>query len=223
MKNFIVLLGIILLTVSCKSLQFSSLNRSSPLEKKLPPLEPAFDTESFALHYSDLYDVPSMILSRNATAMNTAINNATTELKIAEDTKRIFASELIRNISESVGETAGYVVCRRGIRSKGIKTYINPIVSWLTLGIANVFGYTYATHRDELEVVVDIYDLNDKVVGSYTAMGYGEAKVRFYKGYTTTDARRLAHAHAFTEAMAGIKDQIMKNQIELSNLLTKAD
>jgi len=220
MKNITFLLGIILLTTSCKSLQFSSLNRSTPLEQKLPPLEPAFDTESFALDYADIYDIPSVILSRNTTTLNNAINKATIELKIAEDTKRIFSTELIRNISESAGKTAGYVVCRRGLRSKGIKTYVNPIVSWLTLGIANVFGYTYATVRDDLEVVIDIYDLNDKVIGSYTGAGYGEAKIKLYKGYTNSDARRLAHARAFKVAMEDVKDQIKDNQNNLTSLLT---
>ena len=119
-----------------------------------------------------------------------------------------------------MGETAGYAICRRGIRSKGITTYVNPTVSILTLGIANLFGYTYATYRDELEVVIDIYNLNDKMIGSYNAMGYGEAKVRLYKGYSQNDAKRLAHARAFTDSMHNIKDQIMRDQNSLAGLLS---
>ncbi|MDA8693195.1 hypothetical protein N9L92_03965 [Saprospiraceae bacterium] len=220
MKNFTILLGILLLMTSCQSLQFSSLRSSYSIDKKLPPLEPEFDTQSFALEYYDLYEIPSAVFSRSSRAVNKAVNNATTEYKIAEDTRRLFDSELIRNISENVGETAGYVVCRRGIRSKGITTYVNPTVSILTLGIANLFGYTYATHRDELEVVIDIYDLNDKIIGSYNAMGYGEAKVRLYKGYSSNDAKRLAHARAFTDSMNNIKDQIMEDQNSLAGLLS---
>lgn len=110
-----------------------------------------------------------------------------------------------------------------GIRSKGITTYVNPVVSFLTLGIANLFGYTYATYRDELEVVVDIYDLNDKMIGSYNAMGYGEAKVRLYKGYSGNNARRLAHARAFTDSMNNIKDQIIDSHTQLSTLLADSN
>lgn len=158
-----------------------------------------------------------MILTREPLALN----NATTELKISEDTRGIFDRELLDNISENVGQTSGYIVCRRGLRSKGIKTYVNQVVSYLTLGIANVFGYTYATHRDELEIVVDIYDMNDTVVASYNAIGYGEADEKLYNGYITSDARRLAHARAFSDAMDGILTKIGADSERISKLLTE--
>jgi len=221
MRRFTILFTLAILFSSCKSLHFSAIPSGSKLQEKLPPLEPEFDLRSFGNQYADLYGLPGAILTGRAPSAATVVDNIAQEHIIAEDTKRIFSREILHNISEPVGETKGYAVCRQGIRSKGVKSFINPLVSILTLGIPNLFGFKYADFVDELEVVVDIYDLEDKVIASYSGFGRGEARVSLYKGYAGRDARRLAHGIAFVNAMEDIKAQMLSDSGQIAAVLDK--
>lgn len=218
MKNSILLLFAISILSACKSFNLSSIPEVSTLDHRIPPLQAEFDTRSFGPDYADLYNIPTAIIS-GASVKNTAINvvnNATETFTAAEDTKRIFQRALIDNVCESVGETRGYAVCRMGMRTKGIKSYINPTISVLTLGIANLFGYKYATYKDEIEVVIDIYNLNNEMIGSFTGLGVGEADARMYKGLHPKSARRMAHARAFTDAMVNMINKIKRESTNLT-------
>lgn len=204
-----------MLLSSCKTFELSSLSRGLDMEQKLPPLEPDFDVVSFGPDYQDLYSIPNIIVSGRLPDVRSVVNKATLSMTIAEDTKRIYDRTIIDRITRSVGETKGYIVCRLGMRTRSFKSNVNPIVSGLTLGILNVFGYKAATYRDEMEIIVDVYDLNDNVVGSFSALGIGEADVRMYKGYNVPNAKRTAHALAFTNAMEEIS---LKMQGEINAL-----
>ncbi len=218
MKKILIIITGLLFLSSCKTLQFSSIPNGTVLQDKIVPLKPEFDFESFGPDYADLYDFPVDIIFGGPTLEST-VRNTTDQFKIAEDTKRIYYTEITKNISERVGETKGVAVVRRGMRTKGIKSYVNPVVSILSLGIANLFGYPVAVHRDELELIVDIYDMDDKVVASYAGFGTGEAKEALYSGYQRSDARRLAHAQAFKMAMDEIKDQLYNDRLKINREL----
>ncbi len=205
----------ILFFQSCQTFNLTAVPRGTPAEEKLPPLEPQFDKASFGPNYADLYNIPSTVLRGgipDAAAVSDYVGHS---LTVAEDTKRIYNRAIINNICKNVGKTQGYAVCRMGIRSKGITNALNPLVSVVTLGIANLFGFKYATYRDELEIVVDIYDLDNNVIGSFSGFGTGEADVKIKKGYTVKGAKRMAHARAFSNAMEDIKNKMVANKEEL--------
>jgi len=204
---------------SCKTFHLSSVPKGAVIENKLPPLVPEFDYESFAVDYQDIYPAAASILTGRPPNINTAIQKATTQLMVSEDTKLMFEGSFIKDITNRVGKNSGYIVCRKGMRTKGIKSHLNPVVSILTLGLANVFGYKYATYVDELEIVVDVYNNDNDLIASYNDFGKGTADVRMYKGYSGRGARRLAHAKAFAHALEGIKDQINGDQKKISALL----
>lgn len=204
----------ILLCQSCQTFNLTAVPRGTPAVEKLPPLEPQFDKASFGPNYADLYGIPSTILRGGIPDAATVTDYIGESLTVAEDTKRIYNRAILNNICESVGETEGYAVCRMGIRSKGITNPLNPVVSILTLGIANIFGYKYATFRDELEIVVDVYNLDNKVIGSFSGFGTGEADVK-KKAYTVKDAKRMAHARAFSNAMEEIQEKMVSNRDKL--------
>lgn len=220
MRNYtLVLFTALLLVTSCKPLQFSAIPIGTSLEERIPPLEPEFDHQSFRINYPELYRIPADIISGRPPSVGTIVNNMSTEFIIAEDTERIFQREIIQNVCQRTGETKGYAVCRQGIRSTGIKSWVNPLVSAFTLFIPNLFGYTFKEVVDELEVVVDIYDNDNKVVASYTGMGYGSAKVKMYNGYRDVDAKRLAHGIAFVDALEAVKHQMVQDSKEIVALL----
>lgn len=224
MKNlFTLFLLVSTLTISFQSCKFFSLAEVPNGKRsiaKVPPLEPKFDLKSFGVTYKDLYDIPGAIISGGVNPEG-IVSNVTQSLTSAEDTKRIYQTFILRNICESVGETQGTAVCRMGVRSRGIEKWVNPLVSVLTLGIANIFGYTYANYEDNLEVFVDIKNNQDDVVASYTGIGQGFAKAKAYKGYNVKSARRMAHARAFTAAMEDIQDQMERDNGKLADILAE--
>ena len=200
---------------SCLSFNLSSIPRATAMEERLPPLEPDFDVASFGPDYQDLYSIPNIIVSGQLPDVQSVVNKATLSFTIAEDTRRIYDRTIIDRMTKSVGETKGYIVCRLGMRSRSFASNVNPIVSVLTLGVLNVFGYKAATYRDEMEIVVDIYNLNNEVVASFSALGVGEADMKMYNGYNRNSAKRVAHARAFTNAMESIAE---KMQSEISSI-----
>ena len=222
MKNAYFLGAMFLLFSSCRSIEISSLHYGTMLDQKLPPLEPDFDVDSFGPDYADIYDIPNVIL-RGGLEPENVVRNVTTELTIAEDTRRLFHREVINNISERTGKTQGYAVCRKGSRSKGIKSYFHPTVSILTLGLANLFGMTAVEYTDELEIILDIYDLDNEMIASYAGLGKGSAKMKMYTGYSKRDAKRMAHGRAFVEALEDIKDQIRQDHEKLLKLLISSN
>ena len=219
MKNFSKLILVAILAIflgqSCQTFNLTHVPKGTPAEEKLPPLEPDFDIASFGPNYADLYAAPARILRGTQGRAATVAESIGHTFTVAEDTKRIFAKELLNNICERVGESQGYAVCRMGSTSKGITNHLNPFVSVVTLGIANLFGYKYATYRDELEIIVDVYNLENKVVGSFSGFGVGEADVKIKDGYTRPSAQRMAHARAFVNAMQEIKEQMVSHKTEL--------
>jgi len=221
MKNLHILFVFLTLAISlasCKTFNVTDIGRTEDSLAKIPPLEPRFDLRSFGPTYKDLYDIPSAVLNGGINPEG-IVNNVTQTLTSAEDTKRIYQTFVLRNICESVGETQGFAVCRMGIRSRGIEKWVNPLVSVLTLGIANLFGYKYATYEDNLEIYVDIQDLDHNVVGSYSGIGIGKANAQAYKGYNTRAARRMAHARAFQAAMEDIQIQIENDSGKIASIL----
>lgn len=218
MKNLYYFGLVFLILSSCKSLNISNLHNGSILEQKLPPLEPDFDIDSFGPDYADLYDIPNIIL-RGGIEPENVVRNVTTEMTIAEDTRRLFDREVIFNISELTGKTKGYAVCRKGARSKGIKSYVHPTISIITLGLANLFGMTAVEYTDELEIIIDIYNLDNEIVGSYAGLGKGSAKMKMYTGYSKRGAKRMAHGRAFVQTLEDIKFQIREDHQKLVDLL----
>lgn len=221
MKNlqiFFVALTLAISLASCKTFSVTDIGRTEDSTTKIPPLEPKFDLKSFGPTYKDLYDLPTAILTGGIDPVGVA-DNMTQTLTSAEDTKRIYQTCILRNICKSVGDTKGYAVCRMGIRSRGIESWVNPVVSVLTFGIANIFGYNFATYEDNLEIFIDIQDLDRNVVASYSGTGVGKAKSQAYKGYRRRVAKRLAHARAFKEAMKDIQVQIEIDGNEITTIL----
>ena len=209
MRTFILVPFLITMMLSsCKSFQLSSIPRATAMEEKLPPLKPDFDVASFGPDYQDLYSIPNILVSGRIPDVQHVVNKATLSFTIAEDTKRIYDRTIIDRMCRGVGESKGYIVCRLGMRSRSFASNVNPIVSTLTLGILNVFGYKAATYRDEMEIIVDVYDFNDDVIGSFSALGVGEADMKLYNGYNGNNAKRMAHARAFTDAMESIADKM---------------
>lgn len=205
--------------VSCQTLKVSDFPQGTAIESRLPALEPVFDYHSFQAAYPDYYESNSGFGVRvtddftifNGTNRGRPVSNETK----AYDAVHLFEKEIRDNISQSTGKIYGSAVCKVGFGSSSSK-WQNQAISVATLGIANLFGYPFTVLKDELEVIVEIRDAENYIIGRFSAIGAGEGKVTLYKG---DGANRLAHARAFNHAMEQIKDKISYDHQELTALL----
>ena len=214
-------LGVLALLIlsSCHTLKISDFPQGTAIESRLPALEPIFDYHSFQAAYPDYYESNTGYGVRITDEIS-IFNGATRGRSVSNETKaydavHLFEKEVRDNISQSTGKIYGSAVCKVGFgNSSG--SWVNPVISAASLGIANLFGYPYNVLTDELEVIVEIRDAENYIVGRYSAIGEGEAKVTLYK---YDGAARLAHARAFINAMEQIKDKLAYNEQELISLL----
>lgn len=221
MKQTITLLFFtLLISSSCTTLRVSDFPQGTAIASKLPALEPIFDYHSFQNAYPDFYEASSGTALRlddnfsifTGTSRARAVSNETK----AYDAVHLFEKEVRDNISQATGKIYGSAVCKVGFgNSSG--NWTNPVVSTLTLGVLNLFGYPYSIIQDELEVIVEIRDAENYIVGRYSAIGFGEFKTTIYR---SNGATRLAHARAFVDAMEKIKFQLEKDKDDLAVLLT---
>lgn len=218
MKTFVLLL-VSLTLFSCKSYHLTDVDRGRPLENKLPPLVPEFDSHAFRPGMGTALQITKDVIVHGKPNLEGTANMLIQNERVTRDSRQLFKSEFIDKVCEPVGKSQGYAVLRLLSRSSNHRTWVNPIVSTLTLMIPNLFGYTYTTYEDHVELVVDIYNLDDEVVASYAGQGAGNAKVRMYKGYSTASAKRMAHAKAYQKALDDIKRKIGSDVEEISSLL----
>jgi len=220
MKQSITLgiLSLVLLS-SCHTLKVSDFPQGTAIASPLPALEPIFDYHSFQTAYPDYYESNSGSAIR-ITDDFSIFNGVTRGRSTSNETKaydavHLFEKEVRDNISQSTGKIYGSAVCKVGFgNSSG--SWINAAVSTASLGIANLFGYPFNILTDELEVILEIRDAENFIIGRYSAIGEGKAKITLYK---FDGAARLAHARAFVNAMEQIKDKLSIDQAELSALL----
>ncbi len=206
---------------SCQTLKISDFPQGTAIESRLPALEPIFDYHSFQAAYPDYYE------SNSGTAIRlddniSIFSGATRGRSVSNETKaydavHLFEKEIRDNISKSTGKIYGSAVCKVGFGNSS-SNWANPIISYATLGIANLFGFPFTIITDELEVIVEIRDADNFIIGRYSAIGEGKVDVTIYK---SDGAERLAHARAFVNAMEQIKDKLVYDEPELNSLLVK--
>lgn len=222
MKRTITLGVIALFTLSsCQTLKVSDFPQGTAIESRLPALEPIFDYHSFQAAYPDYYESNSGTDIRitddfglvTGSTRGRAVSNETK----AYDAVHLFEKEVRDNISKATGKIYGSAVCKVGFgNSNG--NFKNPLISSLTFGVLNLFGYPFNVINDELEVIVEIRDANNFIVGRYSAIGYGECDVTLYRN---DGADRLAHARAFVDAMEKIKLKIERDTGDIAGLLSE--
>lgn len=210
MKAIVLLLAAMTMW-SCKSYHLADVERGRPLTEKLPPLIPEFDGRAFRPGTGTVLQMARDVIVNGKPDIKGTANMLVQNERITRDSRQLFKSQFLDKICEPVGKSQGYAVCRLLSRSSQHKSWVNPIVSTFTLYLPNLFGYTYSTIEDNVELIVDVYNLDDEVVASYTGLGNGTAKVKMYKGYSLNSAKRMAHAQAFGLALEDIKQKMSRD------------
>lgn len=212
--------SLIMLLLSCRPFSMSDYITEKNIGQKLPKLKVEFDKESFG-PYINPYDVALDVMQGRPDIAETYTRKVRNEKAMANDVSLIFSRELINNISTNKGPVAGYIYCSQRLRNAYIKNYWPPIISVVTLGIANICGMKFKRLVYEVEIEVDVYDLNDQIISNYIGFGKGEADMKMYTGYSERGTQRAAFSAAFLESVKSVKAQMSKDQEMLQSALIR--
>lgn len=192
MKTFVKFVLFIALLTSCKSWD------ASKISVKKEPLSPKILTLD--------KKIEDMM---NATVITSS------------DQMKIFSKEVEENLTDPYGDKYGFVVMKQNI----IK--VNMGIGWALLqgftgAVPLLFGVPSGGWRYKIEVELRFMDSQNKLIGKYSAIGKGSAKVAMYWGYSGLNAMRKAYVDAINDAFNQIRPQILVDATRLNEKLLSA-
>jgi len=227
MKKIILFISTIFMFSSCVTMRLQDVSPKEKNSVMLPTLTPHVDIKSFENTYYHLQPVfvESYPLFFGSDIWGVGVTE-TREYAGADpriqDAITIFLKDVKDNITNPYGEKQGDIMCRitfGDVDSRGIGWMF---LSALTLYIPNLFGMPMMSNRADLELEVQIFDINKKIIGRYTANCSDKKYVALYWGSNYPNAARRANAAAFMCAMKKIKKQINHDAPELIKKLNAA-
>ena len=222
----VVIICILFIISSCKSIYVSDLEPKGSISSKLPPLQCEFNRSSLKSIFGESKTQGSATgaggyISGNTYMGYTNYDLETTQSPSINDLQRMFEYEVRNNIGSLYGTPKGTAVCTilggSNRNAGGGYTFLSVLGGYCLL---NLLGLPFATAHTDLMVRVDIYDSTGGLVGSYTSP-YVKKKVfvALYYGYTKGDGKRKTAIDAFKACMKDIKAQISKDSQRLQSAL----
>lgn len=233
MRNLFYLFVVLVLFSSCATLNMTDLKPYPKNSSLLPALEPRIDMNSFESAYSMGYSTGTSTGYGTAITKNSAIGIAVNRSSMSKDPRvqdaiTIFDRDVKDNITNPYGDKKGYILCKITVGSTKTGGLGWAFLSGLTLMIPNLFGMPFGVNKTSLDLEVEIYDLNENLVGKYNAQCYDKTWIAMYYGYSgfgqdksATPAARISSINAFKCAMNDIKSQIDKDFVRLNKELNK--
>jgi len=141
----------------------------------------------------------------------------------------IYRYEFTNNVCKN-SDFKGYAVIKLVSDEKKNTGLSLMFVSVLTLYSISLVGFPLIVQTDNIEIGVDIYTLNDRLVASYTSQRKASASCAMYWGYSMRGARmsqagyalpRATNSKAFHRALINIKEQISLDSKKISSELLK--
>jgi hypothetical protein len=208
MKRYI-FAGFIILLSACTTIKTTDLQPGNTGCIQLPALEPVVD----------LYSLESMYPGRTIMGSTTDTGTDQTMVSISKDRRvqdaiTLFEREVKDCLTNPYGDRKGYIVCK--FASADIRNNIfYPGASVLLLHIPNILGMPRAKMTTTIDVDVEIYNYNDRLLGRYTASGTDISYSAFYYGYRLSSLGRISGINAFKMALNDIKLKIEKDKERL--------
>ena len=198
------------------------------LSTLLPALTPHVDIRSFENTYFGL--ASDFIESRPVYYGNDVWGAEVIESQIYPDSDpriqdgiSIFIKDVKENITDPYSEKEGDILCRityGDVNNKGMEWFF---LSTLTCFIPNLIGMPLMSVRSTIELEVQIFDNNKKLIKRYQADCTNKTYVALYWGSNYPTAARRANAAAFKCAMLKIKRQIDLDAPEIIKKLHEAN
>jgi hypothetical protein len=137
------------------------------------------------------------------------------------DQMKLFSKEVEENLTDPYGDKYGYIVMKQNMVKMKMGTGW-AILQGFTAGIPLLFGVPAGGAKYEYEVELRVMDSQNRLVGKYSAIGNGSAKIAMYWGYSGANAWRKAYVDAINEAFNQIRPQIQADAGRLNDKLTAA-
>jgi hypothetical protein len=87
--------------------------------------------------------------------------------------------------------------------------------SLLSFGAINLLGFPFAYEKASIDIDVEIYNLNNTLIGRYNGVGSDIKFSALYYGYDSQSALRLSRVRAFKKAMSEVKSKIAADYLRL--------
>lgn len=224
MKTLFIIYLLVILT-SCRSLYISDLKPEGKISTQLPQLAPHINVSSlenvFGINHSTTQSFGTTnIFLGNITFTATSATSNYRDPSI-QDISVIFDRDVKNNICDISRDLKGYITCNitTGYTKVGGAGWTILSV-WGTAFIGNLFGMPILRVKSGMEVEVQIFDSNKKLLGSYTSPYYQyKVPVALYHGYNVRNGKRKTAIMAFKSAMSDIKRQIQEDSFRLNSLL----
>ncbi len=229
-----------ILLSGCSGFQLSLLRPQGQLQQRLPHLEFLVDTGSILAAYSlgrttshvSRFGTSDRIYKkRRSYGIRSSYSKKTTQKfldKRVQDAITIFQREIEQNICEPPFDGAkGYAVCRiAGCNRTTNWGWYVPTACTATISL--LFGVPMLSQSVEVDVALDIYSKDEKLIGTYSGLGHDTAYATLYWGCNPLDVQfydsdssmsRTASARALQAALTDIKSQIQRDAPMLSRIL----
>jgi len=206
--NGIIFWGLVLLFCSCASIKPTDFRPDNLGCIQLPALDPVMDAVSLESMYPDSY-----ISSESASSSDFFVSSVSRN-RMAQDVRTLFEREVKDCITNPYGELNGYIICKV---SSGYSRMNPTLTFWstMTLGIPNILGMPYAQAKTLIDLDVEIYTLDNRLIGRYNGSGYDKSYSAYYYGYRLADVSRISGVNAFKMAMNEIKSKIERDRSRL--------
>jgi hypothetical protein len=199
---FCVILYALTLTSCVSVVKTSDLRPGSNNCIGLPALMPTVDEGSL----ESVYPSSSVVTTEsNVSFMRTSRNPG------AQDIITLFEREVKDCITNPYGESKGYIVCSIA----GEKVMNLNLISPFLFFVPTLLGVPIARASNTLEVDVEIYSGDNRLIGRYSGGGYNKSYSGLYYGYRISSLSRITGIKAFKMAMDEIKQKIEKDQERL--------
>ncbi len=140
---------------------------------------------------------------------------------VSDDELKVFQDEVETNLIDPYGQKVGYIALKtRELQSKMGLGY--TITGGLLLGIPWLFGMPVSQFYSKMEVEIRILDINNKLIGKFTAIGESKAPSALYYGYTGKNAMRKVKPEAIQKGLAKIRPQLQNDVERLNEKLQEA-
>lgn len=216
---------------SCKTLKMSDLKPEPKNSRLLPTLETRIDLSSFESAYSLGSTNSNSVGAANGqirtsnngntslAGIGTSITNTTMSKDVRiQDAITIFDRDVKDNITDPFGDSKGFILCK--INASNKKTKMGwAVLSGFTLLIPNIFGMPIGAYKITLDVDIEIYNKDQRLIGRYNANASNKKYMAAYWGYGK-DVERVANIMAFRKVMNKIKIEIER---DYDNLISKLD
>lgn len=144
------------------------------------------------------------------------ISNAT--VIINEDRMKLFTKEVEDNLTDPYGDKYGYIVMKQNIIK--VKMGVGwALLQGFTFAVPLLFGVPAGGFKYTLEIEMRIMDSQNKLIGKYSAIGFGSAKSALYWGYNGGNAFRKSYVDAINDAFNQIRPQIQADANRLNEKL----